>query len=492
MIISSDTAFACFDRLSIRAGISVKSKARADDHIERDILSANRLIEIARRRGFEARLTHLDWKGLQATALADPVLLLLRNGNVVIALRNGGDALEQIVVADPVYRDGEEFLLSRSALENAWGGEALLVRPRPVTSQVGGGRRFVAGLSSCAFAAALGLIFFSLGDVHPLVVMQQLFSSALTPSNSISPVMDPVINGIRAEMQANEPASGAHRAHPGPSIDSPSVRPIDDSKFSTARSQDYTNSAIFDGDKAAEMSAHTPSVFAETHADKPGMPLDSETQADRAEAPSNPRAEGREVVLPDGSDVVPLPEPTHRPVAANLENLDPKRNPNMGINESAALPFRAVAVLRGKPDQATSENASKVDNDRLHPENTAEASRELPSAGGANANTASGERTSRSTEISLFIARGDALISTGDITSARLFYERAANAGDGLAALRMGESYDPAFLAGTRVPGNRGDAATAAQWYLRALELGTLEAEVLFKAVTATGGYAVR
>ena len=68
----------------------------------------------------------------------------------------------------------------------------------------------------------------------------------------------------------------------------------------------------------------------------------------------------------------------------------------------------------------------------------------------------------------------------------------AANAGDGQAALRMGESYDPAFLAGTRVPGNRGDAATAAQWYLRALELGILEAEVLFKAVTATGGYTVR
>lgn len=473
MIISSDTAFACFDRLSIRAGISVKSKARADDHIERDILSANRLIEIARRRGFEARLTHLDWKGLQATALADPVLVLLRNGNVVIALRNGGDALEQIVVSDPVYREGEAFLLSRSALEIAWGGEALLVRPRPVTSQVGGGRRFVAGLSSCAFTAALGLIFFYLGDVRPLVLMQQLFSSAMTPSNSISPVMDPVINGIRAEMQANEPASGAHRVHPGPSIDSPSARPIDDSKFSPVRSQDYTNSAIFDGDKAAEMSARAPSVFAETHPDKAGMPLDSETQADGAEAPSNPRAEGREVLLPDGSDVVTVPEQTHRPVAANLENLDPKRNPNMGINESAALPF-------------------KVDNDRLHPENKAEALRELPSASGANANTASGERTSRSTEISLFIARGDALISTGDITSARLFYERAANAGDGQAALRMGESYDPAFLAGTRVPGNRGDAATAAQWYLRALELGILEAEVLFKAVTATGGYTVR
>jgi hypothetical protein len=36
--------------------------------------------------------------------------------------------------------------------------------------------------------------------------------------------------------------------------------------------------------------------------------------------------------------------------------------------------------------------------------------------------------------------------SDTDIASARLFYERAADAGNGRAALRMGESFDRAFL----------------------------------------------
>jgi TPR repeat protein len=77
------------------------------------------------------------------------------------------------------------------------------------------------------------------------------------------------------------------------------------------------------------------------------------------------------------------------------------------------------------------------------------------------------------------------LMSTGDLTSARQLYERAAGHGDGRAALRMGETYDPAFLAQSRLNGARGDALLAARWYLRALELGVPDAAVLFKAVVS-------
>jgi len=52
-----------------------------------------------------------------------------------------------------------------------------------------------------------------------------------------------------------------------------------------------------------------------------------------------------------------------------------------------------------------------------------------------------------SAEIAALVARGDALLSTGDIVSARLFYERAADRGDGGAALRLGATFDPGFLA---------------------------------------------
>ena len=43
-----------------------------------------------------------------------------------------------------------------------------------------------------------------------------------------------------------------------------------------------------------------------------------------------------------------------------------------------------------------------------------------------------------------FVARGDELFAVGDVASARLFYQRASEAGNAKAALRMGETYDPA------------------------------------------------
>jgi hypothetical protein len=54
---------------------------------------------------------------------------------------------------------------------------------------------------------------------------------------------------------------------------------------------------------------------------------------------------------------------------------------------------------------------------------------------------------------------------------------------DGRAALRMGETYDPTFLTQSRLSANRGNALSAAQWYLRAVELGETDAAILFKAV---------
>jgi hypothetical protein len=86
---------------------------------------------------------------------------------------------------------------------------------------------------------------------------------------------------------------------------------------------------------------------------------------------------------------------------------------------------------------------------------------------------------------SALLARGDALFVTGDFSSARMFYERAANAGHGLAALQLGETYDPAFLARIRFTGAQANAAMAAYWYQRARELGIPEADILLAAMEA-------
>jgi hypothetical protein len=76
------------------------------------------------------------------------------------------------------------------------------------------------------------------------------------------------------------------------------------------------------------------------------------------------------------------------------------------------------------------------------------------------------------TEIAALVIRGDAFLTAGDIASARLFYERAADAGDSAAALRLGATFDPNFLGRAGVRGNPGDPAQAASWYRRARDLG--------------------
>jgi hypothetical protein len=86
-------------------------------------------------------------------------------------------------------------------------------------------------------------------------------------------------------------------------------------------------------------------------------------------------------------------------------------------------------------------------------------------------------------EIAGLLARGDALLRTGDVASARLFYERAARSGDGQAALRMGATFDPASLNQDVLRGVRGDPAEARLWYQRARDLGEAEAERRLKSL---------
>jgi hypothetical protein len=84
-----------------------------------------------------------------------------------------------------------------------------------------------------------------------------------------------------------------------------------------------------------------------------------------------------------------------------------------------------------------------------------------------------------SIDTSDFVKRGDELIRIGDISSGRLHYERAANSGNGQAALRLGQTYDPAFLAYAGIQGVRGDSDMANLWYQTARYLGEAQADAL-------------
>jgi TPR repeat protein len=88
-------------------------------------------------------------------------------------------------------------------------------------------------------------------------------------------------------------------------------------------------------------------------------------------------------------------------------------------------------------------------------------------------------------DMGALLARGDALLSVGDIVSARLFYERAVDAGGGLAAIRLGETFDPLFLDRVHLHGVRGDPGAALFWYRRARDLGAADAAMLLKSIEA-------
>ena len=74
------------------------------------------------------------------------------------------------------------------------------------------------------------------------------------------------------------------------------------------------------------------------------------------------------------------------------------------------------------------------------------------------------------------IATLERFLKDGDILSARLLLKRAASAGNAQAALELGMTFDPAFLAERGVVGFAPDVAQARGWYERAAELGSIEA----------------
>lgn len=79
-------------------------------------------------------------------------------------------------------------------------------------------------------------------------------------------------------------------------------------------------------------------------------------------------------------------------------------------------------------------------------------------------------------ELTTLMARGRRFVESGDFSSARPVYRRAAEAGYAEAALALGETYDPRALSERGAVGINGDAEQARKWYERAAELGSLEA----------------
>lgn len=79
--------------------------------------------------------------------------------------------------------------------------------------------------------------------------------------------------------------------------------------------------------------------------------------------------------------------------------------------------------------------------------------------------------------LAALMARARSLMTVGDIAAARLLLERAANAQDATAAFVLAQTYDPAVLGTKDTRSITADPAAARDWYRKAAQLGSAEAQ---------------
>jgi hypothetical protein len=139
---------------------------------------------------------------------------------------------------------------------------------------------------------------------------------------------------------------------------------------------------------------------------------------------------------------------------------------------SAPSPEPGSAAPQATADaELTIASAPSSEPSSAAPQATAEA--ELTTASTPSPDRGSAEPQMTAEEIKALLARGDALLSMADVTSSRLFYERAVAAGDAQAALRLAATCHPSFLAQAGFKGVGGALAAAHYWYQRARDLGS-------------------
>ena len=86
------------------------------------------------------------------------------------------------------------------------------------------------------------------------------------------------------------------------------------------------------------------------------------------------------------------------------------------------------------------------------------------------------DRIGAEARVAGYLARGQELLASGNVSSARAFFRRAADANSPQGALAMGATYDPNYFEKLGIQGMQADSNAARQWYEKAAELGSKDA----------------
>ncbi len=216
------------------------------------------------------------------------------------------------------------------------------------------------------------------------------------------------------------------------------------------------NSAPFTQSGVATETTGATSPAAQANATMPGLGA-----ADQAASPVSGETSRRDVgasrskaITDTGSLVQALPMPT-KPIAQHVSQTARETGPpassgalrnvevanGSGGSQVAALPPAAAAPAASPDGIAATPEPAKV-----------------PPLSAAM--------------VDALLKQGEEMLSIGDISAARLLFARAAESGNGEAALALGDTYNPVFLAEHGVVGPQADPELAKDWYRKAFAFG--------------------
>jgi len=206
----------------------------------------------------------------------------------------------------------------------------------------------------------------------------------------------------------------------------------------------------------------------------PARPPRAQERVDVAAVPETPppvttvprRAPGAQAPQPPAAALPPpAPQPpAPQPPAQRVERTPPvqtvERTPPPA-QRAAAPPPPAQSVERAAPPPAPAPII-----ERAPPPQVAERTPQpVPT------------RTLDPAEVDVLVKQGQQFVAAGDFVTARLVFQRAAEAGNAAAALALGASYDPVVLSRLGVRGVDADVGKARAWYQKAKDFGAPDAD---------------
>jgi uncharacterized protein len=182
----------------------------------------------------------------------------------------------------------------------------------------------------------------------------------------------------------------------------------------------------------------------------------------------------------------------HAPAGVTRERTRRSTDPDKAMAEARAVALERdvearMAQVSGRRAERLAVSATMTSQDTKPETARSTATQVASSASGPMSSQHAAPHVS-SALLAEIIKQADALIERGDISAARLFYERAAQAGSGQAATAVGRTFDPNALARMGVIGTKPDPTTASLWYRQAIALGDSSAEPLLRALAPAGG----